>query len=266
MDRMSITYRKYKDFDEAFYEINREFLTKPHGFIQYLRGAQSFLEDLVIQVDSPKVSLNLHEHAFNPQSKWQHLIKSYIEPERYWDFWEKISSIGGTSYQFKFRDREGSSGPCLSALILTREDGKDPWTRCKVTFRNSEINRKFAADLVLIYHFLTNPPEGYEQCLDIKEITLFLAQAFQSWRLSGVWVDQFCSWDEVDLTHSHCEKVKANFEKVFLADPQPPIKFAPVRRAQEFWLRKQAGEIPHSHPDELSLIDTIRKIEERRKK
>jgi hypothetical protein len=263
---VKMIYREYEDLDEAFFGLNKEFLTHPENIVSYLRGAQGLTEDVILKVKKPITTLNLYQYAFDPGHKWQHLIRSYIDPESYWKFWEKIKSVGGTSYQFRFREREGPSGPCLIALVLTREDGKDPWARAKIMWRNSEINRKFAADLVLIYHFLNNPPEEYRDLLDIQDVTLILAQAFQSWRLSGPLVDQFCDWSEVNPTHPHTKRIIENHQKVFVADPQPPIKFAPVKRMQGFWLKKLAGEVPHSHPDDLSLIDAIRKQEQKNNK
>lgn len=260
-----MNYYEYEDFDQAFHDINREFLVNPSKIVDYLRGAQSMTEDLVIKVKNPVTTINLNKFAFDPKSKWNHLVKSYIDPETYWNFWQKIGSIGGTSYQFKFKDREGPSGPCLAVLVLTREDGKDPWARAKIVWRNTELNRKFAADLVLIYHFLNNPPEEYKHMLAIESVTLFFAQAFQSWRLTGPLVDNFCSWDEIEPNHPHTKRVRENHQKVFAADPQPPLKFAPVIRMQAFHLKKLRGEIDHGHPDDLSLIDEIRKIEAKKK-
>src|SRR6185312_6801800 len=114
----------YPTLDEAWKDINRSFLVDPENTLDYIRGSQGMIEDLIVKVKKPVCTINLNEVAFTPKSKWTHLISSYIDPDEYIDFWEKINTVTGTSYQFRFKDRKGPNGPCLIALVLTREDTK----------------------------------------------------------------------------------------------------------------------------------------------
>jgi len=252
----------YENLDEVWLDLNRSFLTKPEEMVQYTRGAQGFIEDLVIKVKEPVTTINLHEVAFEPQRKWNHLIKSYIEPEEYWDFWEKVPKVTGTSYQFRFKNRKGPNGPCLIALVLTRESSGTPWTRAKVLWRTAELQRKWAADLVLIHNFFREVPEECKDMIQLKEVTLYLAQAFQSWRLVGPVIHLFCDMNEVNQEHDFTRKALESYERVY-EEPQPEIKFAPVRRMQRHHLRVKNGEIGYTHPNELSLVEEVRKLERR---
>lgn len=256
----------FPTLDEAWKAINRSFLVEPSEILDYIRGSQGMVEDLIVKVKDPVCSINLHDVAFTPRSKWTHLISSYIDPEDYFDFWEKINTVTGTSYQFRFRERKGPNGPCLIALVLTREDSKHPWTRAKIIWRTAELQRKFAADLILIHHFFKDIPEGCGEKIDIQEVTLYLAQAFQSWRLVGPLVPLFCDWDEVDTEHDFGRRMKSTYDSIYNADPQPEMKFAPVIRMQAHHKRILNGEIEYSHPDDLSLSEEIERLRKRRKK
>lgn len=256
---MIIAPKTFENLDEAFRWINRGFLINPKQFVEFQRGAQSFCEDLVLKVKEPTTNINLHEYAFNPKTKWSHLIKSYIDPETYYSFWEGVRTVTGTSYQFRFRNRNGRNGPCLIALVLTRDKSEEPWKRAKVLWRTAELQRKFAADLVLIHNFFREIPEDCVDMVKLDHVTLYLAQAFQSWRLIGPLVENFCDWDEVDQSHDHGKKVFDNFEKVY-KDPQPELKYAPVIRMQKYYKKRQQGELPDSHPNDLSLAAEVEKI------
>lgn len=256
---MLVAPHKFRNLDEAFYWVNRQFLVSPHKIIQFIRGAQGFAEDILLTVREPISELNLNEFAFNPTSKWNHLIRSYVDPDDYWTFWENLKTVTGTSYQFRFKNKKTGNGPCLIAVVLTRDHTGSPFTRAKVIWRTAELQRKFAADIVLIHNFFREIPEEVHDKIRLEEVSLYLAQAFQSWRLVGPLVDHFCEWEEVDTSHEYGQRVVTNFEKVY-KEPQPELKYAPVIRMQNFYLKRLAGEIEYTHPNELSLASEVKKI------
>lgn len=257
---MIVAPQKFKDLDEAFYWINRQMLTNPNEYVQYIRGAQGFCEDLIMTVEKPVTTLNLNEYAFDPNSKWNHLIKSYVDPQSYWTFWENLKTVTGTSYQFRFKDKETGNGPCLIAIVLTREESRKPFTRAKIIWRTAELQRKFAADMVLIHNFFREVPEECKSKIDIQECSLYLAQAFQSWRLIGPLVGLFCEWEEVDQSHEYGKRVVRNFHMIY-EEPQPELKFGPTIRMQKHYRKLQEGKVEYCHPNELSLVEEIKKID-----
>lgn len=250
---------KLKDLTEVYYHINRDFLVNPSEVISYSRGVQSFADDLIIEVQSSDLELNLYKIGFNPDRKWNHLIRSYIEGADYLGFWEKVKKSTGTSLQFRFKNREGPNGPCLIALVLTRDNSKGPWTAVKVMWRTAELHRKFAADLVLVNKFLTEIPTECEANIKIKKITFFLAQAFQSSRLIGPLIPSFCTEDELDIEHSYPNRALDHYNKVYKDPNRPTLKFAPAQRMQLLYDNLQAGTLPDWSPDEVSLRDEVLK-------
>lgn len=259
---MLIAPKVFNNLDEAFLWVNRSFLVNPKETIQFIRGAQGFCEDLIMKVKKPETTINLYDYAFDPKTKWSQLIRSYVNPEAYKAFWEGIKKVTGTSYQFRFNNKESRNGPCLIGIVLTRDESKLPFTRAKIIWRTAELQRKFAADMVLIHNFFREIPEDCRDKVDIKECTLYLAQAFQSWRLIGPLVDRFCEWDEVDQEHDYGKRVVTNYEKIYV-EPQPKIKFAPIIRMQKFHLKKEAGELDYCHPSDLSLIAELERLSKR---
>lgn len=260
---MLIAPQQFETLDEAFHWINRSFLVYPHEYIQFMRGGQGFCEDLVMQVKRPVTTINLYDYAFNPKVKWKHLVRTYIDPEEYYRFWEQMRKTSGTSYQFRFKNKLSGNGPCLIAIVLKRDESGVPWTRASVIWRTAELQRKFAADMVLIHNFFREAPDECKMLLDIQEVVLYLSQAFQSWRLIGPLVEHFCTLDEVDTSHEFGKRVVDNFYKVYV-EPQPQLKFAPAIRMQKFYLKKVRGELERHSPDELSIVKALREIERRK--
>jgi len=251
--------QQFETLDEAFYWINRSFLTRPHEYVQFIRGSQGFCEDLVIPVKRPVTTLNLYEYAFNPKTKWKHLVRTYIDPDEYYRFWEQMGKVTGTSYQFRFKNKLSGNGPCLIAVVLKRNESGALWTRASIIWRTAELQRKFAADLVLIHNFFREAPEECKQLMDIQEVVLYLSQAFQSWRLVGPLVKRFCSWEEVDTSHDYGKRVVSNFQRIY-AEPQPELKFAPAIKMQKFYLKQKRGELGHCTPEDLSLVKALEEI------
>lgn len=256
----------YENLDQAWKDINKEFLVRPHEIIEYERGAQGFVEDLIFKVKSPTTTIDLNSVAFTAGNKWSHLIRSYIEPQEYREFWENVLSSRGTSLQFRFKHREGPNGPCLIALVLTRPASGVPWTKAKMFWRTAELQRKWAADLVLIHNIFREVPEEAKDMIQIEEITCVLAQAFQSWRQVGPLIYHFCEYDELEKEHSYTQKVITSMEKVYDSDPQPAIKFAPVRRMQKYHLSRKEGTLPEAvMPEDLSIWKALEQVEKNQK-
>lgn len=253
---------EFDNLTDLYYQVNRDFLTIPHEIVEYKRGVQSFIDDLIISVGSTDLDLNLHEIGFNPDSKWRHLIRSYIDAEEYFSFWEKVVKSKGTSIQFRFKNREGPNGPCLIALVLTRPSGKVPWNAAKVLWRTAELQRKFAADLVLINRIFEEIPEEAKPFVQIEKTTFFLAQAFQSCLLIGPLIFRFVDREEIDMTHPHSKGCIKNYDDIYNEETKTRLhdsKFAPLRRMKGLNDKIEAGTIPEWVPSDVSIIAELTK-------
>lgn len=259
---------KFEKLKDVFRGVNREYLVNPHDTVEYSRSFQSYIDDLFIEI-GPDMSLdldiNLHRIGFDPARKWSHLVKSYIDPEAYEQFWESVVTSGGTSIQFRFNNRKGPNGPCLIALVFTRDNGKKPWNKVKIIWRTTELQRKFGADLVLINKILTEIPEEAKEWVKLEKITFYLAQAYQSALLVGPLTELFCDWDEIDFTHEHTKKMKSRFDK-FLGENRVELKYKQAIKMRDLYDKVQAGAVPEWDISELSLASELEVLKAKLKK
>lgn len=170
--------RQYKDFSEAYYSLNREILLNP-SLIDYQEGTRGIIENIFITMDSfncEKVDLAPLGYA---RQKWGHLVKTYLDMDQLRNFFHLCSISRGSSIAFDFKRKFTGNGSCMREIILTRSNHKRSWDTAKIIWRATELQKRWAADLILIYHILSRIPN-----CKLKRVEFYMASAYQS----GVYV------------------------------------------------------------------------------
>lgn len=167
--------RKYENFDELFYNINREVLLEPNKMIDFNSSIMGMIENLMISVNSSECHLDLSKFGYMPR-KWTHLVKTYVNYDEFLKFQEKLKTSSSFSLTFHFNEKKINNGSCLIALVFTRQNRKKEWTRVNVLYRTTELQRRFAADLVLIHTMLNELPE----CCKIEKINFYMPLCYSN--------------------------------------------------------------------------------------
>jgi len=256
---MQSNIHTFKDLDETFQVLNRKILHHPGDHVEFIRGSQGFVEDLMIKVEELKSTLDLAQIAYDPPTKWKMLVRDYIDPEEYLEFWDQLTKVTGTSFQFRFRKRKGPNGPCLIAMVFTRATSRVPWTRVKVFWRTAELQRKWGADLVLLSNMFDQVPTQVKDLIQIEQATLVLAQAFQSWRQVGPLLHLFVDdIEELDQEHTYTKRAIDSYHRVYNDPDAPKAKYAPVARMQAFHKARKNGEIEHTDSSKLNIWGALK--------
>lgn len=210
--------RNYKDFDDLFLNLNREMITNPEETMMYTQNIQGFQEDLVLSCESHKCTLNLGDFGYK-EGKWGHLLRSYIDYPQLLEFREKLTKISGMSYTYYFNRKKATNGSCLIAAVVTRPKRKGPWKHLKIMYRVCELQKKFAADLVLINRFIEELPQ--EVC-EIGNITFHMSQAY----LSGMFINGYFNYFKVPRSsiakskHPWHKSLNSNYNRFFKSEDQ----------------------------------------------
>lgn len=173
--------RTYKDLDHLFIGINKEFATDPDTMAIKKTSMVIYGKPFYMEADSPRFTLNISKLQYG-NMKFNRLKKDYIDQEELKFFKNKIQDQKGLSCTFYFNKRKekrgasSNNGPCLIAIVLTRESRSSKWEQATVYYRASQINRIFGVDLLLISKFIKELPE----CCEIKKISIFIPNPFHS--------------------------------------------------------------------------------------
>ena len=189
--------RKYNDFDEMFLKLNQEILLHPHEMIDYCQGAMGFMDNIFIACKSWECNLDLSVFGY-AKTKWGYLLRTYIDYDKLLEFRDKLKNTTALSLTYNFKQKQINNGSCLIAIVLTRKDRKKEWTKCNVLYRTTETQRRMAADLCLIHHFIKELPE----CCKIERVTFYMSQCY----CHACFINGFYDYFKVDydeLTENH---------------------------------------------------------------
>lgn len=204
--------RKYKDFDEMFYELNREVLINPYEMLDYTNGILGYMDNLFIACKNWDCNLNLGDFGYK-KNKWGHLLKTYINYDELLKFKERLSTASGLSLTFYFNQKKINNGSCLLAIVLSRKDRKKSWTKCNVIYRTTETQRRMAADLVLIHSFINELPE----CCEIERVTFYMAQSYISAMVINGYYDYFdVPFESLDYSHPWIKNLVDVYNRSFV--------------------------------------------------
>lgn len=198
--------------------------------LSHRRSTQGFIEDLTMKVSSFKCTkIDLGPLGYH-RRKWEHLLRVYLDIPKLEEFYEQLEKSRGLSIAFDFNRKDSHNGSCLRELIFTRPNQNKPWTSVKIIWRATELQRRFAADLILLNQILTHTP----YC-EIKDITLYIAQAYQSAMYIVPLLEPQFGVKVKDLKDSrdgHLSTIYKRWEKYYQAD-SPPQKLSCNLRMQE---------------------------------
>lgn len=179
--------RKYKDFDDLFLNLTKEILENPNELIDYSSGILGYIDNMVLATKSWDCTLDLSDFGY-AKNKWNQLMRTYIDYDQLVKFRERIKNMSGLSFTYYFKQKKVNNGSCLIAVVLSRQDRKGKWTKVNVLYRTTEIQRRFAADLVMIHHFIEELPK--EIC-DIQRVIFYMPQSYISAMVINGYYDYF---------------------------------------------------------------------------
>lgn len=206
--------KKYKDFDDMYYNLNREFLLNPN-IIDIILSDSGYVNNVVIGCKTYKCSLDLGKFGYK-KNKWRHLLNTYIDYEHLCEFKEKLKTVSGLAYTFYFKHKKVNNGSCLICIVLTRDKRHGKWSGADVFYRVTETQRRMAADLVMINRFLTELDPEY---CDIQKVVFYMAQCYCSAKFINGFYDYFdVPREELDYSHQWIKQLKKDYEKYFMKD------------------------------------------------
>lgn len=203
--------RKYQNFDELFLKLTQEVLVNPE-ILDYTNGILGYMDNVFVACKNWDCTLDLSTFGYK-KNKWQHLLRNYIDYEGLVNFREKLKNSTALSLTYYFKQKKINNGSCLIAIVLSRKDRKKVWDKVNVLYRTTEIQRRFAADLVLVYNFIKELPKD---CCDIKRVTFYMPQCYISSMVINGYYDYFgVPMEELDESHPWIKSLLAVYERSF---------------------------------------------------
>ena len=249
--------RKYKDFDEMFLKLNQEILTNPHEMLDYTNGILGYMDNIFIACKNWDCNLDLGKFGYK-KNKWPHLLKTYINYEELLKFHERLKTATGLSLTFYFNQKKVNNGSCLIGIVISRKDRKKNWSKINVLYRTTEVQRRFAADLVLIHHFIKELPK---ECCDIKVVTFYMPQMYISAKVLNGYFPYFgIEEDELDMDNEWIKTMMRDYQLNY-TEGSRITTYQSIARMQK--LRLGLEEYPPIDVNDLSIE---KYFEERRKK
>ena len=152
-------YRKYKDFQEAFLNINREILLHPE-IIDFQSSNMAFLDGLIIDCENKNLGdLTLDSLGYK-KTKFKSLVNIYLGEEKI----EELKHLGENSSAliigFDFKRKTTHNGSCIREIFISRENRNKPWNKINIVWRTAELQRRWLADLFLIYKIMEIIPNS----------------------------------------------------------------------------------------------------------
>lgn len=232
--------RRYKNFDEALYELSREVLYKPYEMIDYTNSHTAFIEDIVLTIQNKDCSIDIGEFGYK-KNKWTLVTKSCVDKKRLKKFYEKLKTTKYDACTYLFPEED--TVPLIS-MMLTRHDKRQKWKKCVVFMKQVDIQRMLAVYMVFIAVFIRNLPE----CCNIKEITIHIGEGtICSYFVNGLLDYYDTGLEELDNSHPFVKDLCSIRDTMFKNKNQLS-KYQTVKTMQEmkFGLFK---------PSEIRVID-----------
>ena len=204
--------REYENFDELFFELNKEIITNPWNVIDYSRGIQGYVDNVFLKSKTSHCTLDLAKFGYKI-GKWNHLLRTYIDWDGLVKFKEKLAHSSSLSLTYYFKQKKVNNGSCLIAIVLTRDNRKSVWNKVNVMHRTTEWQRRFAADLVLVHHFIKELPQDI---CDIQEVTFYMAQSYSSGMFINGYFNIFgVDREDLDYSHPWIKSLDSNYKRFF---------------------------------------------------
>jgi hypothetical protein len=208
---------KFKDFNEAYFKLNKMILEDPE-YIQYLNTTMGGIDQLKLTIKSPlcdKIDLGILGYK---QQKWTHLIRTYLGEDKVQELQTLGLDIGGLSVGFDFLRKTSHNGACMREIILNRQKRKKPWDSITIVWRTTELQRRWAADLILISRIIELIPNT-----DFKTINLYMVSAYQSAMYIIPFVEKVFGVriEDLDPDHFYTKVIITREEKYYKPEKSP---------------------------------------------
>lgn len=228
---------EYQDFNEAFYEFNRKVLTEP--IVEYLNTTMGGMSQVMVKVKSSKCDkIDLGKLGYSPR-KWDHLIKNYLGSDKIDELKNMGVGVSGLSTGMDFLRKTIGNGACMREIVINREKRKKPWTSITVIWRTTELQRRWAADLILIHRMMELIPNS-----EFKEINLYMVSAYQSAMYIIPFMESIFGIKREQLAVSSYHKVITTREdKYFKPEVSPHKMLDSGERLVELYKEIKAGKV-----------------------
>lgn len=243
----------FKDFNQAYHEINKIVLLEPKNIVDFYTATLSYTKDLIVEVNSTKCDkIELGNLGYKP-GKWKHLLDSYVGPELI----ERLKNIdcreGGLTPGIDFKRKKTGNGSCLREIILGKEKRKKEWTEATIIWRTTELQKRWACDLVLIHRLLELIPDS-----NFTKITLIMPYAYQSAMYVVPLVEPVfgIKLKDVKLDHPHGKEVHRCHQKYYLID-SPRQKLSVHWKLQDLQKLYLTGQKPPEFNYKHCLLEGV---------
>lgn len=231
-------HRTYKDFNEAYIKLNQEILGNPQ-LVQYLNTTMGGIDDIYLEVKSPKCDkIDLGALGYK-SGKWAHLVKTYLGPDKIVELEKLGTKERGLSVGFDFLRKTTNNGSCLRGLIISRQKRGKPWNKITVFWRTTELQRRWAADLILIYRIMELIPNS-----EFTDIRLVIPTSYQSAMYIIPLVKPVFNMniDDLDPNHFYTKVIITREKKYYKPDVSPHKMLSSGERVVELYKQYQRGE------------------------
>lgn len=234
-------YREYKDFNEAYLELNREILQKPQ-LVEYLNTTMGGIDNINLEIQSSKCDkIDLGALGYKI-GKWTHLVKTYLGPDKVEELRHLGENIGGLSVGFDFLRKTTHNGACMVGIILSRHKRGQPWDTLTVIWRTTELQRRWAADLILIHRIAELIPNS-----NFKRFQFQMATAYQSamYIIPLVTPVFGLKIKDLDPNHFYTKVIITREQKYYVPDECPHNMLSSGQKVVELYKAYEEGrELP----------------------
>lgn len=203
--------KHYKNFDECFYELNREIIKNPKDNLDKVNSTLGYINNLIISFDSYDCTLDLSDLGYK-KNKWTSIVHENVNREQFEVYRNTLDETRLDSHCFNFETKYLSKGGTVLSLVLSKHDKRLKWKKCTVFFRTTEINKGLAVDMVLIHVMLRE----LQKHIDIQQVVFNVAQATVSNMLvCGLFDYLDIGCEETDEEHPFGKSLVNNYNLYF---------------------------------------------------
>lgn len=250
-----MVHLKYGNFDDLFKGVTKYLVYNPSLFT-FSNSMDAYVENLLLESTSIDCNISLNKFAYT-SNKWKHLLNRYFDYDKWVEFKERIVNITGNTFTFYFNQHTKHNGPCLIGMVFTREKKSKPWNGVKVLYRVTELQRRFAADLVFINRLLTDINSTVEN-VNVSKVEFFFPYAY----ISGMFINGYLDYFGIDISELNksdywINEMLKKHNKYFLPDSEIYTKYKSIERLQLLLQGKKV--YPEIKIDELRLDCNVKK-------
>lgn len=243
-------HREYQDFNEAYLELNREILQNPQ-LVEYMNTTMGSIDNINLEIKSSRCDkIDLGALGYKKE-KWSHLIKTYLGPDKIEDLKHLGENIKGLSCGFDFLRKTTHNGACMVSIIISRTKRGKPWDTMTILWRTTELQRRWAADLILIHRIAELIPNS-----QFSKFQFFMASAYQSamYIIPLVTPVFGLKIENLDPDNPYTKVIITREKKYYIPDKSPHSMLASGQKVVDLYKAYQRGdELPKITYKECTL-------------